>query len=394
MHVISPVRLVENLKKPKNPSFSSGPTAKFSGWNLDLLKDAAVGRSHRSVLGKEKLGLVIEKTKSILGIPSSYHVAIMPGSATGAMECALWSLLGPVGIDVWAFDVFSQLWLTDVVDQLALKDVRCPKVAEGHLPDTTLFDENRDLVFAWNGTTSGLCFPHADWIRNQGAGLVICDATSAAFCVNIPFEKLDVVAFSWQKGLGSEGGHGMLVLSPKAYERLQTYRPPWPMPRLFRLTKNHMVMDGVFRGETINTPSLLCVEDCLQSLLWAETLGGNKAMVAKCMENFHVLKTWVSQTPWVRFTAHDDEHQSPVSPCLVITPWEDYTHEKQRELLKSIITLLRTHGAAYDIMNHIYAKPSLRIWCGPTVDKQNLIDMLPWLTWAYEETNAIAQVFS
>ncbi len=346
-----------------------------------------MGRSHRSLVGKERLGQVIEKTKSVLGIPPSYHVAIVAGSATGAMECALWSLLGPVGVDVWAFDVFSKLWLTDVVDQLRLQDVRCPVTPEGILPCTQTFDENRDLVFAWNGTTSGLCFPNGEWITNGGSGLVMCDATSAAFCVHVPFHKLDVVAFSWQKGLGGEGGHGMLALSPKAYERLQTYRPLWPMPRLFRLTKDNAVIDGVFSGETINTPSLLCVEDCLQSLLWAESIGGAQAMVAKCLENFQTLQAWVKKTPWVRFTAHKEEEQSPSSPCLVITPWEIYPHQKQRELLKTMITLLRTHHAAYDIMNHAYAQPSLRIWCGPTVAKEDIELVLPWLTWAYEEAS-------
>ncbi len=376
------------MKKPKNPCFSSGPTAKFPGWSLRYLENALAGRSHRSIIAKEKLSCLINHTKQVLNLPNSYKVAIIPGSATGAIECALWSLLGPVGVDVWAFDVFGKLWVTDIIQELSLNDVHTTVIDDNHLPDVSSYDKDRDLVFTWNGSTSGVCFQNGDWIANDRTGLTLCDATSAAFCMPLPVEKLDVIAFSWQKGLGSEGAHGMLVLSPKACKRLESYTPSWPIPRLFRLKKNGQVIDGVFRGETINTPSMICVEDCLQSLQWAEKLGGINALSKKCMDNFNTLRTWVEKTPWIRFLGVNHSDMSPSTPCLTVTTWEHLDEEKQRELLRNMITLLREENVAYDIMNHAFAKPSLRIWCGPTVNQEDIARLLPWLEWAYNKVHA------
>jgi phosphoserine aminotransferase len=375
------------LNKPKNPCFSSGPTAKFPGWSLRYLENALAGRSHRSIIAKEKLSCLINHTKQVLNLPNSYKVAIIPGSATGAIECALWSLLGPVGVDVWAFDVFGKLWVTDIIQELSLNDVHTTVIDDNHLPDVSTYDKDRDLVFTWNGSTSGVCFQNGDWIANDRTGLTLCDATSAAFCMPLPVEKLDVIAFSWQKGLGSEGAHGMLALSPKAFERLESYTPSWPIPRLFRLKKNGQVIDGVFRGETINTPSMICVEDCLQSLQWAEKLGGINALSKKCLDNFNALRTWVEKTPWIRFLGVNHSDMSPSTPCLTVTTWEHLEQEKQRELLRNMITLLREENVAYDIMNHAFAKPSLRIWCGPTVDQEDIACLLPWLEWAYNKVH-------
>ncbi|MCX7338683.1 MAG: phosphoserine transaminase [Alphaproteobacteria bacterium] len=368
--------------KPVCPNFGSGPTRKHPGWNLKSLDKALLGRSHRSIQGKEKLKQVIDLTRSVLQIPADHKIAILAGSATGAIECALWSLLGQRPVDALSFDVFGKHWLADVMEQLRLPDVR-PLVAEyGEIPDLATVDSTNDIVFSWNGTTSGTCIPNGDWISDTRHGLTICDATSAAFCFDLPWDKLDAVAFSWQKGLGSEAAHGMLVLSPRALERLETHQPSWPIPRIFRLTKNNVVSDGLFRGETINTPSMLCAEDCLGALCWAESIGGLSGLLQRCSENFSVVRDWVQTTPWISFMAESPEITSPTSVCLTVNnPHE--TIQGQREFLRTMASKLQENQVALDIVNHIFAPPSLRIWCGPTVEKQDLISLLPWLEWSY-----------
>ncbi|RZI45401.1 phosphoserine transaminase [Candidatus Finniella inopinata] len=372
-------------QKPICPNFGSGPTAKPPSWQLDHLQSALVGRSHRSLEGKAKLAQLIEKTRSILKVPEGYRIGIMPGSATGAIECALWSCLGLYGVDVMAFDVFGKLWVTDVIEQLKLTDVNVMQADYGQLPPL-VHNPDRDLVFTWNGTTSGTCVPNADWIHDDRKGLTICDATSAAFCFDLPWSKLDITAYAWQKGLGSEAAHGMLILSPQAVDRLQTYRPPWPLPRLFRLTNQGNLTEGIFRGETINTPSMLCAEDCLLSLDWAQQIGGMEGLVNRCQANFGVLKEWVNKTSWVDFMAHDPSITSPISVCLTLPLLKDHPIVAQREFLKSFGALLRNEQAAFEIVNHIHAPPSLRIWCGPTVESENIELLLPWLEWSYQET--------
>jgi len=371
--------------KPTCPHFGSGPTAKPPLWQLDHLQSALIGRSHRSLEGKAKLALLIEKTRTVLKIPDDYKIGILPGSATGAIECALWSCLGLYGVDVISFDVFGKLWVTDVIDQLKLDDVTVSQTDYGHMPSLN-HNPNRDLVFTWNGTTSGTCVPHADWIHDDRKGLTICDVTSAVFCVDLPWSKLDITAYSWQKGLGGEAAHGMLILSPRAVERLQTYQPSWPLPRLFRLTNQGLLIEGIFRGETINTPSMLCAEDCLQALDWAEKIGGLKGLVNRCQTNFGILKEWVQRTSWVDFMAQEASITSPSSVCLALPLLADHPAPLQREFLKSFAGLLRKEQAAYEVVNHMHAPPSLRIWCGPTVESENIELLLPWLEWAYQET--------
>lgn len=374
-------------RKPSCPHFGSGPTAKLPDWNVNHLRESLVGRSHRSFEGKTKLSLLIEKMRNVLEIPEDYKLGIMPASATGAIESALWSLLGPRGVDVFSFDVFGKLWVTDIVDQLKLKDIRVFQSEFGELPNLADYNADRDAVFTWNGTTSGTCIPNADWIADDHEGLTICDATSAAFCIDLPWEKLDATAFSWQKGLGGEGGHGVLVLSPKAVDRLKTYKPSWPIPRLFRLTNQGNLIEGIFRGETINTPSMLCVEDCLHSLEWCQSIGGIKNLVKKSQENFKLIKHWVENTPWIEFMATDKENASPVSVCLVLSDLKYKDDKEHRTFLEMIGNKLEEEQVAYDIVNHLYAPPSLRIWCGPTIESKNIKALLTWLEWAY--TNAI-----
>jgi phosphoserine aminotransferase len=372
-------------QRPTCPHFGSGPTAKPSAWNIESLKTALVGRSHRSLEGKAKLSTLIEKMKTLLEIPKDYKLGIISGSATGAMESALWSLLGPRGVDVFSFDIFGKLWAIDIIEQLKLKDVRVFEADFGHLPKLDDHQPDRDVVFTWNGTTSGTYLPNADWVSDKRTALTICDATSAAFCVDLPWEKLDVTAFSWQKGLGSEAGHGVIILSPKAVERLQTYTPPWPLPRLFRLTYQGHLIEGIFRGETINTPSMLCVEDCLQALEWGEYIGGLTSLVKRCQNNFQTINRWVKQTDWVEFMARDLSIASPVSVCLILSGLKQQPLPNQRDFLKSFAGRLSQEQVAFDIVNHMYAPPSLRIWCGPTVEAKNIELLLPWIEWAYQE---------
>lgn len=371
------------LQKPKRPQFGSGPTVKNPTWAWEKLHRSILGQSHRSYEGKKRLGTLITLTKEILTIPPSYQVGVITGSATGAMECLMWSLLGPHPVDVISFDVFSSLWDHDIREQLKLPFVTCfQSPAFAVMPHLQHLDSNNDLVFNWNGTTSGLCFPDGDWIPAQHQGLTLCDATSAAFAVDLPWEKLDATAFSWQKGLGGEGGFGMIVLSPRAIERLENYTPSWPIPRLFRLTRDRAVIRGIFEGETINTPSLLCVEDCLAALTWAKDKGGLSALLNRCQTNYALLESWVSQTPWIQFAVKDPTHRSPTSVCLEVAPPPG---KEMRGFLQEMKTLIESENAGFDFVNHSLAPPSLRIWTGPTVEQEDLAAFLPWLTWAYEK---------
>lgn len=370
------------LAIPKRPQFGSGPTVKNPQWKWESLQGAFLGQSHRSPEGKKRLKTLITLTKDILEVPASHCVGIIAGSATGAMECLMWSLLGPRPVDVISFDVFSSLWEHDICKQLKLPRVnRFQSPAFAVMPDLLALDSTHDWVFNWNGTTSGLCFPDGQWIPQPHEGLTFCDATSAAFSVNLPWEKLDAVAFSWQKGLGGEGGFGMIVLSPKAMDRLKDYVSPWPIPRIFRLTHEGTILAGVFEGETINTPSLLCVEDCLAALNWAKEIGGLPVLVKRCHANYTLIEDWVRKTDWVRFAVNDPAYRSQTSVCLEVIPPFGL---EIRQFLQDMKTLIEQEGAGYDFVNHTLTQPSLRIWTGPTVEQEDLAAFLPWLTWAYE----------
>ena len=370
--------------KPQSPLFGSGPTKKFPGWQLESLSDVLVGRSHRSLEGVRRLNEIINLTKSVLAIPADYEVAILPGSATGAIECALWTLLGSRGVDVFAWDVFGKLWVTDVMQQLPLPDQRLFTTAFGNLPDLGCYGPGRDTIFTWNGTSSGVCVPDLNWISETRQGLTICDATSAAFAVELDWHKLDATGFSWQKGLGGEAAHGMLVLSPRALQQLQRYTPSWPIPRLFRLTKDHKIIDGIFEGKTINTPSMLCAQDCLQALSWAADLGGIKALAAKTRANFTVIEKWIQGHSLLKFMAVDKRTISPVSVCLELCS-KRIDSARHTEIIMTVASKLATLGVAYEIKNHYLAPPSFRIWCGPTVEESDLVKLIPWIDWALTE---------
>ena len=373
--------------RPQNPHFSSGPCAKRPGWSPGVLADACLGRSHRSKAGKAKLAEVIERSRAILGVPADYRIAIVPASDTGAVEMALWSLLGPRGVDVLAWESFGSGWVTDVTKQLKLEDVRVLKADYGALPDLSQVDFTRDVVFAWNGTTSGVRVPNGDWIAADRQGLTICDATSAVFAMDLPWDRLDVVTYSWQKVLGGEAQHGMLILSPRAVERLESYQPSWPLPKIFRLTKGGKLIEGIFKGETINTPSMLCVEDALDSLRWAEGEGGLAGLTGRSEANLAVLETWVDETPWVSFLAEDKATRSSTSVCLkIVDPWFAALGETARaDAAKRIAALLEQEGAAFDVGAYRDAPPGLRIWAGATVQTSDLRALTPWLDWAYAE---------
>jgi len=373
--------------RPANPEFSSGPCAKRPGWTLDALSGALLGRSHRAAGPKARLAEVIDRSHAILGLPPDWVLGIVPGSDTGAVEMAMWSLLGARGVDILAFESFSEAWATDVVKQLKLADARVLPASYGYLPDLTQVDPARDLVFAWNGTTSGVRLPDADWIKRDREGLVICDATSAAFAMALPFEKLDVVTWSWQKVLGGEAAHGMLALSPRAVARLESYKPAWPLPKVFRLTSGGKLSMGVFRGETINTPSMLCVEDALDGLRWAESIGGLPALIARSEANLATVAAWVARTPWVDFLATDPSTRSCTSICLRITaPWFiALLPEEQAKAAKRLASLLEKEGAAFDIASYRDAPPGLRIWGGATVETADIEALLPWLDWAHAQ---------
>jgi phosphoserine aminotransferase len=376
--------------RPHNPNYSSGPCAKRPGWSLDALKDAALGRSHRAKIGKLKLKQAIDLTREVLEVPADYLIGIVPGSDTGAMEMAMWSLLGQRGIDVLAWESFGLGWVTDVVKQLKLADLRTIKADYGKLPDLGQVDFKRDVIFTWNGTTSGVRVPNGDWIAANREGLTICDATSAAFAQNLDFSKLDVVTFSWQKALGGEAAHGMIVLSPRAVERLTTYTPAWPMPKLFRMTKGSKLIDGIFVGETINTPSMLCVEDYIDTLTWAKSIGGLRALRARADANFKVLGDWAAKTPWIDFFAENPAARSNTSICLKIVD-PDVTKldvAAQEAFLKAISSRLDKEGVAYDINFHRDAPPHFRIWGGATIEASDLKIVTEWLDWAYAQEKA------
>lgn len=370
---------------PNNPCFSSGPCAKRPGWNLDALKDAALGRSHRAKIGKNKLADVIERSKRVLGIPGAYKLGIVPASDTGAVEMALWSLLGERGVDILAWEAFSSGWAADCRNQLRLKDLRVFNADYGKLPDLHQVDWTRDVVFAWNGTTSGVRIPNGDWIAADRQGLSICDATSAVFAMDIPWDKLDVVTWSWQKVLGGEGAHGMLALSPRAVQRLERFIPDRPLPKIFQMTKGSKLIDGTFEGETINTPSMLCVEDALDGLQWAESIGGLPALIARSIANLKCIEDWVAQSSWAAFLAEEKSTRSSTSICLKIKDpaFTSLSADDQSAHAKSIVSILDKEHAAYDIGAYRDAPVGLRVWGGATVETSDIQMLLPWFDWAY-----------
>ncbi|MBL4601563.1 MAG: phosphoserine transaminase [Emcibacteraceae bacterium] len=378
-------------KRPASPLFSSGPCAKRPGWTIKNLENAPLGRSHRAAIGKSRLKDAIDKTHAMLGLPEDYLVGIVPGSDTGAVEMALWSMLGARGVDMLAWESFGSGWITDVTKQLKLDDVRKIEAPYGELPDLSLIDPARDVVFTWNGTTSGVKVPNGDWIADNRAGLTFCDATSAAFAMDLPWDKLDVTTFSWQKVMGGEGAHGMIILSPRAVERLESYTPSWPLPKIFRLTKNGKLISGIFKGATINTPSMLCVEDYLDTLNWGETVGGLKGLIKRSEDNLAVLRNWVEKTDWVDFLAVDPATVSNTSVCLKITAswFTELSDDDQTAAAKKLASLLDEKGVAYDIGSYRDAPAGLRIWAGSTIETADLNDLIPWLNWAYGEVHSI-----
>jgi len=376
--------------RPANPCFSSGPCAKRPGWSVDSLADACIGRSHRAKPGKAKLAEVIDRTRTVLGVPDDYRIGIVPASDTGAVELAMWSLLGARGVDILAWESFGQGWVTDIVKQLKLEDVRELKAGYGQLPDLGQVNGARDVVFTWNGTTSGVRVPDGDWIAADREGLTICDATSAAFAMDLPWDKLDATTYSWQKVMGGEAQHGMIILSPRAVERLESYTPPWPLPKLFRLTKAGKLIEGVFKGETINTPSMIAVEDALDGLRWAETIGGLKGLIGRSESNFDAMRAWVDATDWVDFLADEPVTRSNTSVCLkVVDPWFlEQPDDKRAAAAKQISTLLDAEGVGFDTGAYRDAPPGLRIWAGATVERSDLEALFPWLDWAYATVKA------
>ncbi|MBW2712290.1 MAG: phosphoserine transaminase [Deltaproteobacteria bacterium] len=373
--------------RPQNPCFSSGPCAKRPGWSVDALKDASVGRSHRAKGPKAKLAEVIDRSRKVLGIPDDYVLGIVPGSDTGAFEMALWSVLGERGVDVLAWESFSSGWLSDITKQLKLEDVRAFEADYGDLPDLAQVDGARDIVFAWNGTTSGVRVPDGDWIPADRQGLSLCDATSAVFAMDLPWDKLDVVTWSWQKVLGGEAAHGMIALSPRAVARLESYTPPWPMPKVFRLTKAGKLIGGIFKGATINTPSMVAVEDALDALSWAEGVGGLSGMVGRSQANLKAVSNWVEGSPWVEFLANDAGSRSSTSICLkIVDSWfAGLDADGQAAAQKKLVALLDGEGAAYDIGAYRDAPAGLRLWGGATVETSDLEALFPWLDWAFAQ---------
>jgi len=372
--------------RPRRPFFSSGPCAKRPGWSLGALTHACLGRSHRAAAGKAKLLQVIDRSRAVLGVPADYRIGIVPASDTGAVEMALWSLLGARGVDVLAWESFGEGWITDAVKQLKLTDIRLFRAEYGKLPDLAQIDCDRDVVFTWNGTTSGVRVPDGAWIKPDRAGLTICDATSAAFAMELPWDKLDVVTWSWQKVLGGEAAHGMLALSPRAVERLLTYKPAWPLPKIFRLTSGGKLTEGIFAGETINTPSMLCVEDALDGLRWAEGVGGLKGLIARSEANLKAIADWVDGNERVRFLAETVETRSCTSICLAIdAPWfKALDAEGQAKAAKDVASLLEKEAVALDAGAYRDAPPGLRIWGGATVETADIAALLPWIDYAID----------
>ncbi len=376
--------------RPNVPHFSSGPCAKRPGWTSENLKDAALGRSHRAKVGKSKLKLAIELTREVLEVPADYLIGIVPASDTGAFEMAMWSLLGARPVTTIAWESFGEGWVSDVVKELKLKDVTKLHAGYGDIPNLASADKNSDIIFTWNGTTSGVRVPNADWIADDREGLTICDATSAAFAQKLDWPKLDVTTFSWQKALGGEAAHGMLILSPRAVARLESYTPPWPLPKIFRMTKGGKVNKGIFEGETINTPSMLCVEDYLDALNWAKSVGGLKALIARADANTKVLADWQAKTPWIGFLAADKTIRSNTSVCMkVVDPSVTaLSADAQADFAKKLAAMVEKEGAGYDIAAYRDAPPGLRIWCGATVEAADVQALTQWLDWAFAETKA------
>jgi phosphoserine aminotransferase len=371
-------------RRPANPNYSSGPCAKRPGWSFEALEDAALGRSHRAKIGKAKLKQAIDLTREMLDVPADYRIGIVPASDTGAVEMALWSLLGERGVDVLAWESFGLGWVTDVVKQLKLEDSRVIKADYGMLPDLGQVDFSHDVVFTWNGTTSGVKVPNGDWIPAKREGLTICDATSAAFAQELPFDKLDVVTLSWQKALGGEAGHGMLILSPRAVARLESYTPPWPLPKIFRMTKGGKINEGIFVGETINTPSMLCVEDYIDALQWAKSVGGLRGLMARADANLKTFEDWVERTPWADFFAVDPATRSNTSVCIKVVDPEVMALDPagQEAFVRAVAARLDKEGVAYDIAFHRDAPPHFRIWSGATIETADLAILTEWLDWA------------
>ncbi len=376
--------------RPVNPNFSSGPCSKRSGWTVDCLGSALVGRSHRAKVGKARLKEVIDRSKAVLRVPEGYRLGIVPASDTGAVEMALWSLLGARPVDAMAWESFGEGWVTDIVKQLKLSDARVMKADYGLLPDLSAPDFSHDVVFTWNGTTSGVRLPNGDWIAPDREGLTICDATSAVYAMDMPWDKLDVVTYSWQKVLGGEGGHGILILSTRAVERLETYQPAWPMPKIFRMTKGGKLNEAIFEGDTINTPSMLCVEDALDGLKWAESVGGLPGLIARSEANLAAVARWVEGAPWVDFLAQVPATRSCTSMCLkVVDPtFAARPAEQQAAGIKKIVSLLDGENAAYDVGSYRDAPAGLRLWGGATIETSDLEAAFPWLDWAFEEMMA------
>jgi phosphoserine aminotransferase len=389
--------LAKPPSRPKNPRFSSGPCAKHPGWSLDGLKGALVGRNHRQKETRARLELALKRTRELLKLPAGYVAAIVPASDTGAVEMALWSLLGPRGVDVLAWEAFSRDWVTDIVEQLKIKNTRALLAPYGDLPDLSQVDFDRDVVFAWNGTTSGVRVPNAEWIPQDRRGLVICDATSAVFAQAIDWEKLDVATFSWQKVLGGEAQHGVLILSPRAIERLESYTPPWPLPKLFRMTRNGKLMHGLFEGSTINTPSMLCLEDYLDALAWVESIGGVEATIACSDRNAAIISEFVARTAWVEFLARVPETRSNTSACLRIVDAQVLAlpPKMRDDFPRRMAALLDAENAAKDITSYRDVPAGLRIWTGATVEASDLEALLPWLDYAFaHEKQALAKAAS
>jgi len=376
--------------RPANPNFSSGPCAKRPGWTVDALSDALTGRSHRSGPGKKKLAEVIDRTRAILGVPDDYRIAIVPASDTGAVEMAMWSMLGARGVELLVWESFGAGWATDVAKQLKLDDVKVTTAAYGEIPDLGAVDFSRDVIFTWNGTTSGVKAPNGDWIPADREGLTFADSTSAAFAMDLPWDKLDVVTYSWQKVMGGEAAHGMLILSPRAVERLESYSPAWPMPKIFRMTKGGKLIEGIFKGETINTPSMIAVEDALDGLKWAESVGGLDGLKARSNANLAAIEAWVEKSDWAAFLAEDKSIRSNTSVCLKVKDpaFTALDGDVQAGELKKLVKVLDAEGVAYDIGGYRDAPAGLRIWAGATVETSDMKALLPWLDWAFAEIKA------
>ena len=372
--------------KPSNPNFSSGPCAKRPDWNTNALADALTGRSHRAGIAKKRIQSVIDRSKSLLGLPEDYVLGIVPASDTGAIEMAIWSLLGARGVDVLAWESFGATWVSDILNELKLSDVRSYLADYGQLPDLSSVDFERDVVFTFNGTTSGVRLKDLDWIPADRQGLTLCDATSAVFAMEMDYSKLDVITWSWQKVMGGEAAHGMIALSPRALQRLENYSPPWPMPKIFKLAKKNKVISGIFSGATINTVSMLCVEDAIDGLNWAESLGGLKALIQRSQSNLSAIEDWVERTDWIDFLAEDADTRSSTSICLkIVAPWYlELAPEEQAAKAKALVALLEKEGVAYDINSYRDAPPGIRIWGGATVESQAIEALLPWIDWAFE----------